>query len=88
MSVELHFECTAIEISNPNYIICCVYRSPDGDLNIFFDKLTQLLNMYESSHSKLIIGGDFNIDMLKNNQNKSKLLDLFSSYGLKRCIKK
>ena len=39
------------------------------------------------SYSKLIIGGDFNIDMLKNNLNKSNLLDLFSSYGLKRCIK-
>jgi hypothetical protein len=38
IGAEKEFEVSATELVDCNYIIVCIYRSPDGNLWIFFKK--------------------------------------------------
>ena len=49
---ELHFEIAAIHLEKINTIVVAIYWSPDGDLNIFFNKLTMFLESLTSKYEK------------------------------------
>jgi hypothetical protein len=49
---------------------------------MFFDLLDKLLNSLLVSERKLILCGDFNIDLLQESSSKRELLLLMNSYGL------
>ena len=59
-------ECTFIEIhfNDCKYIIGGIYRPPDTKLNQFIDSLNQVIEPLKSSH-KLILLGDYNVDLLE-----------------------
>lgn len=52
-------------------VILICYRSPSGDVNVFFDKMLEILNYLYRPHANLIICGDFNFDLYKNLNFKS-----------------
>lgn len=54
-----------------------VYKSPSANGEYFLEKLEELI----SSQSTNIIIGDFNIDLLKENQTTTKYNDLIQLYG-------
>jgi len=65
-------------------VLVSVYRAPDGKYNVFFESLEQILSALSlTSDDILIVGGDFNLDLLDaGNQYVMTFLDLMSSFGL------
>lgn len=71
--IEQHFEVCAISYvynKRDNLLLNC-YRSPSGDINVFFNKISEILNYLYKPHINLIICGDFNFDLYKNINFKS-----------------
>ena len=67
LSLEYVFECCAAEfvIENNIYIIVVIYSPPPTNLEIFLEKLEELLLLALADSNKIVtIVGDFNIDML------------------------
>lgn len=75
LSEKYNFECCGILIKNISLIIICIYRTPDSVLLVFFNKLNDLLkkiNNYKTKN-KIVICGDWNIDILKQNKHTQTL---------------
>lgn len=85
---EMNFEVTGIEIVNMNTLIIGIYKSQKANIDIFFEKMTTILNVLNKKYSKktIIIGGDFNIDLFKNTLPRNTLLNIMSSGGLSPCF--
>jgi exonuclease III len=88
-SKERDIEIAAIklELNKVRIIVLCIYRSPVGDFDYFLNKLDSILNSLHKFNSEFIICGDFNINYLENNNRKSKLEALLSTYNLKDTVK-
>lgn len=85
MSVPLHCEAVGAEIIISNSIvikIICLYRSTDGDLNIFYRELNRILGYVLSTDCSIVLCGDLNINFLANDMAKHQLFDIFHSYEL------
>lgn len=77
------FECCGVELKNYNLIIICVYRIPNSNVDIFFEKLSLLLGKVTKSDKKqVIICGDWNIDMLKDNVKSKELKTILHNHNL------
>ena len=66
-----------------NIVIGCVYRHPCMSINEFLDEyLSPFLELSSNENKKLILLGDFNIDLLKfeTSNSVSNFIDLISSY--------
>ena len=75
-------ECSFIEIkyNNLKYLIGGIYRIPDTNIDLFIDDFNNLIEPLKTSY-RLILLGDYNIDLLKNNNYKHKFeLSLQSNY--------
>ena len=79
-------ESTFVEIVNPgkkNIIVGCVYKHPVMDINEFnINYVEPLLQKIMREDKKIFLMVDFNIELLKINDNKkvSNFLDIISSY--------
>lgn len=64
-------------------IINC-YRSPvnNNNFNVFCNRLYDLLNFIHKPSTKIILGGDFNLDPDRDKDKYKILKDILSSYGL------
>jgi hypothetical protein len=84
LSIEMVIEIAAIEIVEYKLVIICIYRPPSGDVTVFLDRLSTLLNLINDEHvnNNTLVVGDFNINLLKESQNKNKLLDLMRCSNL------
>lgn len=85
---DMQFEfcvCTFV-VSRHKYIIVGIYRSPNSNVNIFLDRLGILIDYLKNKCDKLIIAGDFNIDVLQND-NKHKLFkELLKSHNMRYLV--
>ena len=66
-------ECSFIELkyNNQKYLIAGIYRIPDTNIDLFIEDFNNLIEPLKTSY-KLILLGDYNIDLLKNNSHKNK----------------
>ena len=82
----MHFECCAIKLVTKLFVCCIIniYRPCDGQFDIFFDKLHDILYYFTNTFKILYLIGDFNINYIGNNDNKLILQDLLLNFGL-RC---
>ena len=77
-----YMECSFIEISfnNKKYMIAGIYRIPDTDINLFLEKLNEIIEPLKNS-SEVIILGDYNINLLNDDIHKNSFeLCLQSNY--------
>lgn len=87
-ALDLDFEAAGINIETHRYgklAIIGLYRSPNrqSDHHSFFQKLESLLNILQSRHSKFIIIGDFNINVLNHTDPLTQWLrDVLTSFDL------
>jgi hypothetical protein len=83
---EKDFELTGINLTNfhgENLLIYGLYRSPTGNIDIFFDKLELTLTKICLGKQKFAILGDFNIDVLQTHKTETKRLkDLLNTFNL------
>lgn len=82
-SIEFIFETCAIEILKLDLIIIVIYWPDDTRMpDLFYESLEKLLKFTQVKYTKkrIMIGGDFNVDMLIHNPPSIKLLELFKSF--------
>lgn len=93
LSIEGIIECCAVELTKHKIIVVCLYRVPKTNnknelINLFFDKLdTILINLKKKSNKNIIICGDFNIDIMKNNNITQELEHTLMNNNLKLQIR-
>lgn len=86
LSVEIDCEMACIHLIDVNIVIVTMYRSPKGDLNVFFEIVEKLLTYINRLNKQAIVLGDFNFNFLIQSRNKEHLINLFNMYGLKQTI--
>lgn len=88
LSVSKKFECCGVELPEYNIILICLYRIPNSDPKFFLDTFEVLLyKLTFKNRKRIIIAGDTNINILKNNQITKQYLDLIKNYNLTMHIK-
>ena len=67
------------------FILICIYRPPQGNsINNFLTALNEILtNIKDKNYNEIFIFGDFNMNLLQNNDhNIQDLINLMYSYSL------
>ena len=54
-----------LTIGKKKHLICEIYRPPGGNIKSFLEHYEQLITKLRKDTGELIIGGDFNVDLLK-----------------------
>jgi exonuclease III len=91
INLDSCFECCGAYIEKFKLKFFCIYRVPTATkskLNLFFDKFESLLyNIFKNNcKSKIVIVGDFNINLMESSVPKQKLLDLLKNFNLTSYI--
>ena len=87
-------ESTLVELQQPflngkNVIIGSIYRSPSLSHRIFLEYIEKLLDTLEDEKKMVILGGDFNYNLLDaNDQPSLSFNNLLASYGFSPTITK
>ena len=84
ISVEKHCEIAAVKIENFNVVVN-IYRSPNGDFNVFMEILEKLLNKI-GINNKVIISGDFNVRFNTSDRFNTTLIDLLKTFGFEQTM--
>lgn len=63
-------------------MVISIYRPCDGDKLLFFKLLEGLLNEVNKENKIIVLGGDFNIELKKENKHKTELKSLLESFSL------
>lgn len=83
LSEDYNFECSGVVIKEPKMIVVCIYRTPTSNITIFFEKLEILLKkICNQSTRKIVLSGDWNIDILKTNGIAQNLQSLLQNYNM------
>lgn len=73
-SEDYTFECCGIEIMSLKCIVICIYRTPTASPSVFLRRMDLLMTKLKYKLKfKIVIAGDFNIDMLKTTNNSREL---------------
>lgn len=80
LSVERTIELSAVELEQ--FIVVCVYRPPLSNFELFENIMESVLLKISHSRKKLLICGDFNVNILENSTMSVRLLNLFKSGNL------
>ncbi|XP_052751392.1 uncharacterized protein LOC128200806 [Galleria mellonella] len=89
LSISNIIECTGMELTDYNILIICIYRPPkvtQESYETFFETLNNLLSMYCFKKRKIVLCGDFNIDMLKADKYSFEFKQLLQGFNLKLAI--
>ena len=86
-------ECITIELSfskKKNVIISCVYRTPGSCVHAFCEQIELLFSNITARNKKVVICGDFNIDLLQYDKQAciNDFVDLMYSLGLTPVVNK
>lgn len=87
-SVKGEMECAAVEclISGEVIIVIAMYRPFNGNKDMFLDLLEQLLTSIHNENKTIILGGDLNIYLDRDNKHRTELLSLLDSFSLCKHI--
>ena len=81
LSVEQSVELSCVELDK--HVIVCVYRPPNyKNYSIFESVMEDVLAKLAMGNKLVIVCGDFNINILEDNSDSSRLLNLFKSFNL------
>ena len=73
-----------------NVVIAVVYRMPDSSVDVFNERITDIMNVMQKENKMVYVMSDLNIDFLKSDVHKStnSLLDVLYSYNVFPVITK
>lgn len=78
---------TEIKAGKEKFLVAGVYRTPSQDVDIYLEKLSELLKILSKTDKKILLGGDFNIDVLREDNKKKKFVNVLQMHGFKYTIK-
>lgn len=61
---------TEIKVGKEKLLVVGLYRTPSEDAEIYLDKLNELLRILNKMNRDILLGGDFNINVLKKDKKK------------------
>lgn len=79
LSVETVCELAALELRG-GLVIVALYRPPGSDVDCFMSCANAVLNKVSRGDARVIVGGDFNINFLRNSHMLNTFKCLLSSY--------
>ncbi|XP_026728807.1 uncharacterized protein LOC113494593 [Trichoplusia ni] len=85
---DKHFEICGIQLDKPKIIVLSIYRTPNSDVKIFFKHLSNILSKLRNKKHKIVICGDFNIDLGASDKNSIQFKELIVNQGLQYHINK
>lgn len=85
-SVDLVIEVACVELVELRVVLVCMYRSPSGKMDSFFENFQKILSRINCHKKHLIICGDFNINFLSKDKNALSFINICKMYGLERTI--
>ena len=76
--------------TSSNIVIGVIYRMPDSSVDIFSDRMNDVLNIIQNERKLCYILGDLNIDFLKHDEHRptSTFLDVLYMYNVFPVISK
>lgn len=77
--ISSDIEC--LTLISKSYVLSVIYRPPECIVDNFIDHLEKLLNYVNMNSFKSVLGGDFNIDILRPSPAKTKLLSTIHTAG-------
>lgn len=63
---KFEFCVTVFVRGNYKFVVVRIYRSPSSNVKVFLDRLSNLCGFLCKKYTHVVIGGDINIDVLKN----------------------
>lgn len=88
LCVPYYFECCGVELPDFNLIIVCIYRIPGHNVELFIYNFRILLTkLTHKEKKKIILCGDWNIDILKNCNQTKDLNSLLTNFGFSIHVK-
>lgn len=80
------FECVAVEyyIGKSKQVCVAVYN--DGNDDILTEGMEKILQKLHNENVKVVIAGDFNINMEKKSSKRRNILDLMGTYNVEQTI--
>ena len=83
LSVAGIFECCGAELCCvKKYVIVTVYRPPSSPFDMFINVFLSLMEMLRDEDAVILVGGDFNVDLLSPSSYRVVLLDFLRQYNL------
>ena len=79
-------ELSAIELTDFNLILICIYRSSDGNFDDFLSILESIICKVQSKGTNLFICGDWNVNFLQHISNLSELKNLLLIHNLVNTV--
>lgn len=88
ISCAYTFECCGTYIPGSSLVVICVYRIPNGNIKVFFDKIELLLHYVTTKfiNKKVVICGDWNVDFLRQSRQCEQLLSILKNNNLRTHI--
>lgn len=86
LNVEGIFECCCIRIPTEGMTIAACYRPPSGDFDLFLQVFNEFLNYLSTMSGRIIIGGDFNIDLLVHSDSSMFFRDSIACFNFQSVI--
>ncbi|KAJ8704286.1 hypothetical protein PYW08_013010 [Mythimna loreyi] len=81
LSIEHNIELSCVELDR--HIIVCVYRPPNyHNYSIFESVMEEVMAKLSTGNKQVIVCGDFNVNILEDNTDSGRLLNLFKSFNL------
>jgi exonuclease III len=87
ISAEKDSEVSATELVDYDYIILCIYKSPDGNFWMFLKNLEFILHTIQSRNKKSLLCGNWNLNFLVDNKRLQKLQILLESYNMMNTVR-
>ncbi|KAG5863218.1 hypothetical protein JTB14_035349 [Gonioctena quinquepunctata] len=90
--LKQHFEIRGISctLNHRPELILCIYRtpSPEGDPDVFLEKLYDILEILYEPNANFIVAGDFNMDSTMNSGYFEKLSSMMNCSNMKSLVKR
>lgn len=88
LSIECEIEISCIVSRTRKLVVLNIYRTCLGSVHIFLETLEQVLNEINSKFKDhtVIICGDFNINLMSNDNSKISFIDLLITFNYKQTI--
>jgi len=69
IGVEKDFEVSMTELVGYDYIIVCIYRSPNGNFCIFLKNLELIIQIIQFRNKEPVLCGEWNLNFMVNSKN-------------------
>ena len=80
--IEIDLELCGVINKELKTIVLVLYRSPMGNFDVLLNNLEEVLDKFDSLNYKIFLFGDFNVNVLEDSRNRSRLFDLCGQFNL------